>query len=53
MGEGVKVGEELGAVVVKGKRVVVQLEEPAGLRHRDELLVAARGPLLLLAWVQI
>ena len=51
-GEGGKVGEELGAVVGKGQRVVVQLEEPAGLRHCDLLLVAPRRPLLLLTQVE-
>ena len=51
-GEGVKVGEELGAVVGKGQRVVVQLEEPAGLRHRDLQLVAPRRPLLPLPRVE-
>lgn len=52
-GEGVKVGEELGAVVGKGQRVVVQLEEPAGLGHRDLLLVAARRPRLLLLLARV
>ena len=52
-GEGVKVGEEVGAVVGKGQRVVVQLEEPAGLRHSDLLLVAARRPRLLLLLARV
>ena len=49
VGEGGKVGEEVGGVVGEGQRVVVQLEEPAGLRHRDLLLAApSRSHLLLL-----
>ena len=35
-------------MVGKGQRVVVQLEEPAGLGHRDLLLVAPWRPRLLL-----